>query len=709
MKKFLSFMLILICFCLPTSVLAQSPSDTQTATLTIYHTNDVHGYVDAADGSIGLARVAALKKATPDAILVDAGDATQGLPIASLTQGRDIIALMNTAGYDAMALGNHEFDYGRAILLQNAAQAAFPLLSANVFTEDGQLLLNNAQDDQPGCHTLVERNGIRVGFFGLTTTETATSTNPDSIAGLTFGDAVQAASREIDHLQAEGADVIVALAHLGDASAGTDCSAADLAQSLPAEDAEALDLLIDGHSHTVENDTVNGVHIVQTGCNLAAVGEIQMTVNPDGSVDTTDQLLDAQDLAAITPDAAVESAIAAIKDTQRAITAEPVGQAATTLWGGWIGSIAAVRCVETNYGDLAADAFAAAGQRLLDQTSASMPVIGVENGGGLRAAIANGTITRGDLLATFPFANTLYMKAVTPSCLYQVMEVAGECLDGQDTGTGMLLQTAVSGSFLQISGFQVVYDPDGATGNKVAAIILDGQTQPLDPNDTTTPILMVSNNYVMSGGGGFSMLADLPKYGEAGGEVETIQAYIQSQLAHGVLENYRGTAGRIRFTGSGYQPHDYTASLRVTHTDGTPAANTPVSFRVDGNAWQWATTDADGLLTLTLSDGGHGIRLSDDQAEVYVDNYLGLGLVEDALRTFPTLIYAEPQPQPSPQPGADTDAPTATATSESVTTPATGTVATGTMHTPVWLLGSLFLLLLATVLCLRCLRRQSSH
>ena len=131
--------------------------------------------------------------------------------------------------------------------------------------------------------------------------------------------------------------------------------------------------------------------------------------------------------------------------------------------------MAVTRLVETNYGDFTADAFKSAAETYLQTlgTDTDLPVIAVENGGGIRAMAPNGEITMGDLISAFPFSNTIYLKKVTPSILYEVMEVSGSTLDGQDKETGMLLQQTNSGGFLQISGFTVVYNPDEEAGNRV--------------------------------------------------------------------------------------------------------------------------------------------------------------------------------------------------------------------------------------------------
>ena len=209
------------------------------ADITIYHTNDMHGYVQADEGVIGLGKIAALKQNTPNSILVDAGDATQGLPIASLTKGADIISLMNTAGYDVMAAGNHEFDYGVDILLRNVQNAAFPIISSNILYNGTPLL-----EEQ----TIIERNGYRIGFFGITTTGTASSTNPEGLQGVEFTDEKAAAQAQVESLETADVDAIIGIMHCGDSTAGAPVTAEEIAESVP-----GIDVIIDGHSHTVEN------------------------------------------------------------------------------------------------------------------------------------------------------------------------------------------------------------------------------------------------------------------------------------------------------------------------------------------------------------------------------------------------------------------------------------------------------------------------
>lgn len=564
--------------------------------VTIYHTNDTHGYLEG-DGEsvIGLPLVAGLKNTDENAILVDAGDATQGLPLASLTKGNDVIELMNLADYDLMVPGNHEFDFGTEAFLENVDLAEFPVISANIY-RDGSLLLAGTQEGNEGCHTVIERDGVKIGFFGLTTVHTASATNPEGLDGVEFTNEIEAAKAEITHLEEAGADVVIAVTHMGDETGGAPCTSEDLAEAMTGEYAGRLDAIIDGHSHTVENDKVNDVLIVQTGTGLSAVGKLTVSVQPGQDPSLQEELLGVDAFQNIMPDPEVEQKLTEIGAEQEEMLNEEIGALSTMLWAGTIGQVPPTRFVETNYGNLAADALADSAKALVRET-------------------------------------------------------------------GMLLQQSVSGGFLQISGFRVVFDPDGEEGSRVSSITLDGQVPPLDRNDSETKIILAGNNYILSGGSDYDMLAGLPKYAEAGGELETICSYIEKNLENGILTGYAGTEGRISYSGSVYQPKDYTVSvLQIVDEAGNPYADREISYRVDGGEGIMGKTDSDGYLKITLSDGGHGIRVSDAQAEVYVDNYAGIGLVTDAIRPvlkltapapgseIPVKEQGTPDPEPTPEP-----------------------------------------------------------
>ncbi|MDE8735048.1 bifunctional UDP-sugar hydrolase/5'-nucleotidase [Eubacteriales bacterium DFI.9.88] len=623
-------------------------------TVTIYHTNDMHGALAASESSIGIDKVAAIKENTPGSILVDAGDATQGLPLASLTKGADVIKLMNIAGYDAMALGNHELDYGTTQLLQNASSAAFPILAANVFY-NGSLLLKDTPSGNTGCHTIIERTigtkTVKIGFFGLTTRETAAATNPTGIQGVTFEDEIQSAKKEIDELKKEGAEKIVALAHLGEHDT-VPCTSKALATALTGEYQGKLDVIIDGHSHTKEGaPPVNDVLIQQTGTGLTDLGKVELRFSGDGKSDSVSgELLSYGALQNVTPKAEVTEAINNINDSQKPLLSQKVCAVGNTLWGGTINNYKEARITETNLGDLAADAYRWAGENFLKTASGmdsyrSLPVAAVENGGGIRASLPNGQATAEDLITVFPFSNTLMMKEITPKLLYEMLERSVSNVTGQDKKSGKLYGTP-DGGFLQISGFSFSYDPAAAKGSKVQKVTLEkgGRNVSLDRNDSSTKMILVSNDFLMSGGNDFSMLKNCDMVGEIGGELETLRAYIEQLTENGKKAlNTRTAAGRIQIAGE-YRAAAYTAAFSVKNKDQSPAEGKVVSVYMDGQPQPVnVKTDNNGIARIKVADGPHGIALLRDQKQIYVNNYTGAGLEGDAERSIPAITYQEPQ------------------------------------------------------------------
>ena len=257
MKKFLSLLLVMaMFFSLAIPALAVDgeeetpvvtapytvPADVE-GKIVILHTNDVHGAVE------NYAKVATLKKRFADAgahvLLVDAGDFSQGETYVSVSEGKSAVELMNLAGYEAVAPGNHEFDYGYENLKTLAELAEFPVLAANI-KFDGKLAF--------GDHVVIEKGGKKIGLFGLDTPETATKAHPAKIKGVTFegGEELYAVAKaEVEALKKENVDLVVCLSHLGidDESAANGNRSIDLLAKV-----EGIDLLIDGHSHSTIAD-----------------------------------------------------------------------------------------------------------------------------------------------------------------------------------------------------------------------------------------------------------------------------------------------------------------------------------------------------------------------------------------------------------------------------------------------------------------------
>ena len=622
----------------------------------IYHTNDVHGHLQG-DGSsaVGIDYVAALHASAPNSLLVDAGDATQGMPVVSLSKGASAIELMNAAGYDAMCLGNHEFDFGQEVLLTNAEAAEFPMLSANVVRKDsGDALLAGVGACGDGATAVLECAGRHIGVFGITTASTSHSTSPANVEGLQFEDEVETARRCIADLASQGVDAIVALCHLGDGPVS--CRAVDLAAELEPEEATMLCAIVDGHSHTVENIEVNGVLVAQTGCNLANVGKLTLAFDADGSVSAIEELLDPETVAQATdPAPEVAEVLAEVSAEQEALMAQMLFDTPTTLWAGWLSESAIsapTRAVETNLGDVVCDAFrAAAGAYLEGEGLESMPVVAVENGGGIREAFARGMVSMGNLVATFPFSNTVVLKKITPRVLRDLFEGSFASMVGQDEQTGMLLQEAVSGGFLQMAGCDVVCDPNAEVGARVQAITLEGAAEPLDLADDETPLLLVSNSYVMAGGDSYAAVAGIDPMADLGGELEILQNYLvelagdDNDAESPSLPLYAGTLERLQLRG-GYEPAGWVAVVRLVDGSGAALPGYAATLEVDASERFDVQSDENGLVYLDVSDGPHAVCLiAADGNDVvgpehYVNNYLGYGLVEDELRSYPEIVVA---------------------------------------------------------------------
>lgn len=625
-------------------------ADAAGATITIFHTNDMHGHlIDTYDSSktlttLGTDYVVAIRKSVPDALLVDAGDASQGVPFANVSKGADVIKLTNAAGFDLGVLGNHEFDYGVDQMLANVKNSDYPTLSANTLINgapilkdvDGQGLAGNN-----GCDLIKTVKGVKIGFFGIDTPETAYKTNPSYLksatGSVTFEDPIAVSQAEIDKLKGEGAQVIVGIMHIGDDPMSAPNSIA-IAQKLT-----GLNVLIDGHSHTVENNVVNGALIVQTGCYGEALGRLDISVGADGTVTPKETLISpAEAQKSYTPDPTVAALAKKLSDAQAPLFEKVVGHTSSALWGGVVNGTSVARLGETNLGDLVADSMADnAKTHTAGTAEANLPIVSLENGGGVRDIIPAGDITQGQVSTVLPFGNILSMKEVTPNVLYQILENGVSKIAGQDASTGKI--TGADGRFPQVSGMRYTYDPNGTpantaatpavAGSRIGRIVLlnaDGtDKQALDRNDTATKIVLATNDFEDAGGDGYTMLKNIKNIGE-GDALDVIAANYIDQLTKqgGGTFAYPNTVGRISLD-TGFSYPDYSAAVTLTDTNGA-VAGTQVLYSVDNGSAAYGTTDAKGVLTVSgLKAGPHSLYLykSGDYAEAYVDGAIGMTAV----------------------------------------------------------------------------------
>ncbi|MDT8719010.1 5'-nucleotidase C-terminal domain-containing protein [Clostridium sp. 19966] len=604
-------------------------ADTPAKSFTIFHTNDMHGHVlDAFNKSntltqIGLDYVASVKSNTPNSLLIDAGDATQGVPFATLSKGSDVIKLMNSAGYDGMVLGNHEFDYGQNQTIANAKLANFPVISANVL-QNGKAFLDGINSNN-GMYFIKTINGIKVGFFGITTQETLYKTNPANIVGLTFADPISTSKSEVSKLKNEGAEIIVGIMHIGNDTSSSPVST-DIAKNV-----DGINIIIDGHSHSVENTVVNGTLIAQTGCYSANLGKIDVSIDASGKISSSETLMAPSDIQKnYTPNNTVQTLANSINASQASIYSQVVGHTDTTFWAGSVNGQSVARLGETNLGDLVADAMSYSAKSQVSNTDySSLPIVALENGGGVRDVIPAGDINKGQIISVLPFGNILSLKEITPAILYQVIENGVSKITGQDKTTGLI--TGADGRFPQVSGMRFEYNPNSPVSSRVAKIVLlnkdgsDGKI--LDRNDNSTKIVLASNDFETSGGDGYTMLGSLKNIGEGNALDVITEDYIQSLTAkNGGSFSYPMYQGRCKAI-SDYSPVPYNSSITVKNGD-TLLANASLLYSVDNSQAQEASTDSNGVLLINnLPSGAHSVRILFNSltSENYINNLTGAG------------------------------------------------------------------------------------
>ena len=538
MKKLLSlFLVIALAFTLCVGVLAEEPA-AETAgemagQIVILHTNDVHGAID------GYAKVAALKAEYEakgaEVLLMDAGDYIQGTTSVSVSKGATAVELMNLAGYDLATLGNHEFDYGMDNLRTILEKAEFGVVAANI------QLNGKAAFDANKVFELAD--GTKVGVFGLATPETATKANPAMIKGVTFlaGDELYAcAEQQVKALTEAGCDYIICLGHLGIDSESEPNRSIDVLSKVT-----GIDVFIDGHSHSdyeavkaATNGTgkVGDTLITSTGTAAANVGVV--TISKDGITVSSVDL------------SKYEGSVKAVADRAAAIKAEIEAE---------YGAVFAKtevdlngerdpgnRTEETNLGDLIADAILWQASKDGSLPVAKENVVAITNGGGIRASIAKGDITKNDVNTVLPFGNTVTYVTVTGEVLLEALEASTYCTP------------EAVGAFPQVAGIEFTVDTSKAYDqgeqysdstyygpksiNRVTITSINGKD--FDPKAT---YVVVTNDFMAAGGDTYYAFTTSANIVDTGIPMdEALMSYITEEL-DGVItaEKYGEPQGRI--------------------------------------------------------------------------------------------------------------------------------------------------------------------
>ena len=488
--------------------------------LVLVHTNDVHGRIveekgrDKNTSVVGDAKLATVienERAKKDqtTVVLDAGDAFQGLPISNSSKGEERAKILNEINYDAMAVGNHEFDFGLDEAKKYKEILKFPLLSANTYVNGARLF---------EASTIIDKDksvkGDEVVVIGVTTPETATKTHPKNVQGVTFKDPIPEVLNVVKEIQAKakatGNDykTYVVLAHLGvdtttpDAWRGS--TLADELSKSPLLKGKRV-VVIDGHSHTVESKTYgDNVTYNQTGSYLNNIGKVTLKPN---SLLGTPSLIKASETTNLTPNATVKKLVDQIKakyDTENAVVV--VKNSPVELSG----TRENVRVRETNLGNVVADSLYEYGQTGFKNKTD----IAVTNGGGLRETIAKDKpITKGSVIAVLPFGNTISQIKVTGQNVLEMFEKSlGSILQVDKAGKTVLDENGQpllepSGGFLHVSGAKVYYDTNLPSGKRVLRVeVKNHDTGAYDKLDLNKTYYLTTNDFLAAGGDGYTML-----------------------------------------------------------------------------------------------------------------------------------------------------------------------------------------------------------
>ncbi|MFB4162067.1 5'-nucleotidase C-terminal domain-containing protein [Geomicrobium sp. JSM 1781026] len=431
----------------------------------IVHTNDIHGRVveELDEDVMGLPRVHTIynhiKETSEDTLLLDAGDTFHGTNNVHFTEGQAMVDLMNHIGFDAMAAGNHEFNYGYERLVELSEQANFDVLASNVIVEEtGDPLLER--------NTILELGDKTVGVIGIVTEDTPIRTHPSNVEGLAFYDDVEIAQREVEAMQ-DDVDHVILLTHSGHA-----------VEQTMAEEIEGVDLVIGGHSHTaVERPFYeSGTFVAQAHEHTKAVGVVNMFYYEDELASMNGQLIRDDGTRFENHPDTEEKVRGVVSEVEEAL-GEVVGESSERL----IGDREVVRSSESNLGNLITDA-------MRERTGADIAFM---NGGGIRDSIDAGEVTMHDVVNAFPFINLVEAQKMTGDVVVQALEES------------VSLYPESNGGFLHVSGMSFTYDPNAEPYNRVQDVMIGDE-----PLDTEAEYVVGTNDFLAAGGDGYSMFSD---------------------------------------------------------------------------------------------------------------------------------------------------------------------------------------------------------
>lgn len=525
--------------------------------IVVLYTNDIHCGVNE-EKSMGISGVAAYKAemakeyGEEQVTLVDCGDAIQGDAIGTLSNGEYLIDIMNATGYDYAVFGNHEFDYTIPQLTKLVEKAEAKYLGCNFkyLGEDPKAGLNVAP------YAIHDYNGVKVGYVGICTPESLFKSTPayfmnekgEYIYSFCQGndgqDLYKAVQSAVDAARKEGAQHVVALAHLGIEETSAPYRSTDVIAKTT-----GIDVVLDGHSHnTVASDKVKNaegkeVILSQTGTKLATLGKL--VIKADGTM-TTELVKDYAK-----QDETTKQVIKGIQESLEKVLGEVVAKSDIELSTNAADGTRAVRNQETAIGDLCADAY----------RKVSGADIAFVNGGGIRASIKKGDISYKDIISVHPYGNELCVIEATGQEILDALELGSKSVTDQSSDGKNAL--GESGGFLQVSGVKYTIDPSikstVMTDEEGLFVKVEGERrvkdvqvlnsktnkyEAIDPEKTYT---LASHNYMLKlKGDGYSMFADNKLLQDSVMlDNQVLITYIKESLGGSIGKEYATSQGRI--------------------------------------------------------------------------------------------------------------------------------------------------------------------
>ena len=520
----------------------------------ILYTSDIHCAIADGFGFAGLRQIRdTLDKAGYTTLLIDNGDSVQGETIGVLSKGETVIDLMNEMKYDVATFGNHDFDYGIDRFFELTEKADFPFVSCN-FVKDGETVF------EP--YVIKEAAGIKIAFVGVSTPETITSSTPayfqDESGNFIYGfmsdetgEALYSAvQKAVDGARSEGADYVYAIGHIGNDAASSPWTSREII-----EHTNGIDVFLDGHSHDTEQlvfQNKDGEDVVRSACGTKLNNIGYSRITPDGIAETNirswNNDISAADLFGIDNEikTKVDEVLAGFEETLKQIVAKSEVDLTIndpSITDDYENPVRIVRYSETNLADLCADAIRA-------ETGADIAMI---NGGGVRANMAKGDITYGDIISVFPFNNEVCIIEATGQQILDALEWGAKAVPDE------------FGGFLHVSGMSYEIDvsipspciadtENMCTGFEGERRVKNAKvgSEPLDPEKTYTVASVV---YVMLNNGDGNTAFDSAQLVEKSPKLDNqiLIDYIVNNLNGNVGDDYSDPYGQGRITVTGGQ------------------------------------------------------------------------------------------------------------------------------------------------------------